>query len=61
MDEEPPVKKPPQRRANRIAAVQFLYSWELNRPEILSDGLRLFFENLDESRPYYLFAEELVL
>ncbi|MCH2154475.1 MAG: transcription antitermination factor NusB [Opitutales bacterium] len=60
MDEEPPVKKPPQRRANRIAAVQFLYSWELNRPEILSDGLRLFFENLDESRPYYLFAEELV-
>lgn len=60
MDEAPPVKKPSQRRANRIAAVQFLYSWELNRPEMLSEGMRLFFANQDQQRAYYQFAEELV-
>ncbi|MGB0371068.1 MAG: transcription antitermination factor NusB [Opitutales bacterium] len=54
-------KKPPQRRANRMAAVQFIYSWEMNKPEMLSDGLRTFFENQEEHpREYFEFAEELI-
>ena len=54
-------KKPPQRRANRMAAVQYIYSWEINQPEVLSDSLRSFFENHDEEpREYYQFAEELI-
>ncbi|MEM9026003.1 MAG: transcription antitermination factor NusB, partial [Verrucomicrobiota bacterium] len=54
-------KKPPQRRANRMAAVQFIYSWEMNKPEVLSDGIRTFFENQEEHpREYFQFAEELI-
>lgn len=54
-------KKPPQRRANRMAAVQYIYSWEINQPDILSDSIRSFFENHDEEpREYYQFAEELI-
>lgn len=43
-----------------MAAVQFLYQWELNPPEVLADGVRQFFESREEARPYYAFAEELV-
>ena len=54
-------KKPPQRRANRMAAVQFIYSWEINHPDVLSDAIRTFFENQDEHpREYFQFAEELI-
>lgn len=51
----------PQRRQNRMAAVQYLYQWEANRPEQLNDGICQFFEHQEEHpRAYYAFAEELV-
>ncbi|HKK19768.1 MAG TPA: transcription antitermination factor NusB [Opitutales bacterium] len=59
-DEAKPVKRSPQRRENRKCAVQFLYQWELNKPEQLNDALRVFIETLDEPRDYYAFAEELI-
>ncbi|MGJ3241355.1 MAG: transcription antitermination factor NusB [Opitutales bacterium] len=40
-----------QRRENRIAALQFLYAWELNRPEVLADNLRVFFESPERVLP----------
>lgn len=49
-----------QRRNNRMAAVQYLYSYELNPPEIIQDGIRTFFDTREEDRDYYAFAEELV-
>jgi N utilization substance protein B len=60
--EEPtkPVKRSPQRRENRMCAVQFLYQWELNKPDQLNDALRVFLETQDQERDYYAFTEELV-
>ena len=49
-----------RRRDNRVAAVQFLYSWDVNPPENLHAELRRFFENQEHPREYYSFAEELV-
>ncbi len=43
-----------------MSAIQFLYQWELNRPEVLADDLYHFFENQEEERAYYSFAEELI-
>lgn len=60
MDEEPKVNRRSQRRENRMCAIQFLYQWEMNKPEKLADGICQFFENQDEARSYYTFAEELV-
>jgi len=53
-------KKPSQRSQNRRAAMQYLYSWEYNRPEVLNDSLRSFFENQPKDREYYQFAEQLI-
>ena len=60
MGDDAPVKRNSQRRENRMVTVQFLYQWEMNRPEILADDLYYFFENQDEDRSYYAFAEELI-
>lgn len=61
MENDPkPVKRTPQRRENRMCAVQFLYQWELNKPEQLNDALRVFIETQDQERDYYAFAEELI-
>ncbi|MEO0054552.1 MAG: hypothetical protein RLZZ50_499 [Verrucomicrobiota bacterium] len=53
-----------QRRDGRVAALQYLYSWSLNRPERLPDDLGLFFENLQvadgKPREHYAFGEELI-
>ncbi len=61
-----------RRRDNRVAAVQFLYMWDLNRPDDLNTEIRRFFESLaagtaegqedpkKQSREYYSFGEELV-
>jgi len=49
-----------RRRSSRIAAVQFLYIWEVNRPDNLTAGLFSFFEGKDEKREYYAFGEELI-
>jgi len=56
----PEAGKRSQRRENRIAAIQYLYSYELNRPEVLQDGIATFFESREEPRDYFAFAEELV-
>ena len=42
-----------------MCAVQFLYQWEANKPDILADDMRQFFEHQEEERSYYAFAEEL--
>ena len=52
--------KKSQRRENRMATVQFLYSYELNPPEVLVDGIRVFLEGLEQPREYFAFAEELI-
>jgi len=49
-----------RRRDNRIATIQFLYMWEANPPENLSDELYRFFEDQEHPREYYSFAEELI-
>ena len=59
-DQKKPVKRPSQRRENRMAAVQFLYQWELNKPEQLNDAVRVFIEAQDHPREHYAFAEELI-
>lgn len=43
-----------------MAAVQFLYQWELNKPEQVNDAVRVFIESLEQDREYYAFAEELI-
>lgn len=52
--------KKSQRRLCRVAAMQYIYAWSINRPKDLTDDLTVFFEGLDEERDYYNFAEELV-
>jgi N utilization substance protein B len=59
-DADKPVKRSSQRRENRMCAVQFLYQWELNKPEQLNDAVCQFFETQEHSREYYAFAEELI-
>jgi transcription antitermination protein NusB len=48
------------RRDGRVAAVQYLYSWSLNRPGNLTEDLGLFFENLEQPRAHYSFGEDLI-
>ena len=43
-----------------MCAVQFIYQWELNKPEQLHYALRVFLESQDQEREYYAFAEELI-
>lgn len=40
--------------------MQYLYSWSLNQPTDLSEDLRLFYEDQEEGRDYYAFADELI-
>ncbi len=49
-----------QRRDGRMVAVQFLYSWELNRPENLANALELFFAEQEKPRDHFAFGEELI-
>ena len=44
-----------------MAAVQFLYQWEANKPDELLDSVSRFFSNQEENRDYYSFGESLVL
>lgn len=61
MYKENKTQKSSQRRQNRVAALQFLYQWELNKPEELLDSLKIFIENQSEERSYYEFSESLIL
>ena len=54
------VNKRSQRRDNRICVIQFLYQWELNKPEELADAVCAFLEGREKPREYYTFAEELI-
>ncbi|HWA85943.1 MAG TPA: transcription antitermination factor NusB [Opitutus sp.] len=49
-----------QRRAGRVAALQYLFAWSLNPPQNLAEDLRVFFENLEGPREHYAFGEELI-
>jgi len=44
-----------------MAAVQFLYQWEANKPDELLDSVSTFFSNQEKNRDYYSFGESLVL
>ena len=44
-----------------MAAVQFLYQWEANKPDELLDSVSTFFSNQEENRDYYSFGESLAL
>ena len=61
MEDNEPVTRRSQRRENRMSTVQFLYQWESNKPDVLADDICQFFENQEEDRAYYAFAEELAL
>jgi len=49
-----------QRRDGRVAALQYLYSWELNPPPNLANDLTQFFESQTEPRDHYSFGEEII-
>ena len=53
-------QRKPQRRQCRIACMQYLYSWSLNQPADLNEDLRLFYEDQNQERDYYAFADELI-
>ncbi len=40
--------------------MQYLYSWSINRPTDINEDLNIFFEDQEEERDYYAFAEELI-
>lgn len=48
------------RRLNRMATIQFLYAWEINRPEEDERALREFFSEQEEPREFFSFAEDLI-
>lgn len=53
-----------QRRAGRVAALQFVFAWSMNKPANLADDLAVFFANLEavdaKPREFYAFGEELI-
>jgi transcription antitermination protein NusB len=53
-----------KRRDGRVAALQFLFAWSINRPANLADDLAIFFTNLEsvdaKPREHYAFGEELI-
>ena len=48
------------RRLNRSAAIQFLYAWELNRPDDLCDAIHEFFVDRELIRDHFAYTEELI-
>jgi N utilization substance protein B len=60
MEPKEELKKVSPRRANRMVVVQFLYQWEMNKPEQLLDALRVFIETQENDRDYYQFGESLI-
>lgn len=49
-----------QRRDGRTAAMQYLFSWSLNKPDDLANDLKLFFEHQEQPRDHYAFGEEVI-
>lgn len=54
------MAKSSQRRDNRVTAMQFLYSWSINRSEDLAHDLHEFFSSKEQPRDTYAFAEQLI-
>lgn len=49
-----------QRRDGRVAALQYLYAWSINEPKNLAEDLVLFFENCEQPRAHYAYADEII-
>jgi N utilization substance protein B len=49
-----------QRRDSRVAALQYMYAWSINEPKSLAEDLIIFFENMEQPRSHYAYAEELI-
>lgn len=49
-----------QRRDGRVAALQYLYAWSMNKPHNIANDLETFFENYDQPRGHYAFGEEVI-
>jgi N utilization substance protein B len=49
-----------QRRDGRVAAMQFLFSWSLNKPANLQEDLDTFFSEQEQPRDHYAFGEEII-
>ena len=60
--DQSPVVPPKRNRRhdNRVAAMQFLYSWESQRHTDLVTAFYDFFSEQEQPRDYYSFAEELI-
>jgi transcription antitermination protein NusB len=54
------MAKSSSRREGRVAAMQFLYSWSINRSEDLACDLEEFFAGKDQPRDFYAFGEQLI-
>lgn len=49
-----------QRRAGRVAALQYLFAWSLNSPVNLAQDLQSFFESQEQPRETYSYGEEII-
>ena len=56
----PEKPKRNRRHDNRVAAMQFLYVWESQRPADIVVAMHDFLQMQEHPRDYYAFAEELV-
>jgi N utilization substance protein B len=49
-----------QRRAGRVAALQYLCAWSINTPTNLANDLQAFFETQENPRETYSYGEEII-
>ena len=49
-----------QRRAGRVAALQYLFAWSINSPTNLANDLQAFFETQENPRETYSYGEEII-
>lgn len=49
-----------QRRAGRVAALQYLFAWSINSPANLANDLQSFFEAQEKPREHYSYGEEII-
>jgi N utilization substance protein B len=49
-----------QRRDGRVAALQYLFAWSINKPTNLSDDICTFLQTQEKPREHYAFGEELI-
>ncbi|MBK9990443.1 MAG: transcription antitermination factor NusB [Verrucomicrobia bacterium] len=49
-----------QRRAGRVAALQYLFAWSINPPANLANDLQAFFETQENPRDTYSYGEEII-